>query len=88
MLLDDHSEETYRLLIQSVVDYAIYVLTPEGIVANWNQVQSGLKVIRRRRLLVSTSRASTPKKNKPLGSRYATLRPRVQPGASKHRDGA
>lgn len=36
MLLDDHSEETYRLLIQSVVDYAIYVLTPEGIVANWN----------------------------------------------------
>ncbi|MEN5033757.1 EAL domain-containing protein [Pseudomonas sp. TWI929] len=26
----------YRLLIQSVVDYAIYLLTPEGIVANWN----------------------------------------------------
>ncbi|CAI3800728.1 hypothetical protein DBADOPDK_02615 [Pseudomonas sp. MM223] len=26
----------YRLLIQSVVDYAIYMLTPEGIVANWN----------------------------------------------------
>ncbi|AIR90933.1 putative bifunctional diguanylate cyclase/phosphodiesterase [Pseudomonas cremoricolorata] len=26
----------YRLLIQSVVDYAIYLLTPEGVVANWN----------------------------------------------------
>ncbi len=26
----------YRLLIQSVADYAIYLLTPEGIVANWN----------------------------------------------------
>ncbi|MFB4390563.1 MULTISPECIES: EAL domain-containing protein [unclassified Pseudomonas] len=26
----------YRLLIQSVADYAIYMLTPEGIVANWN----------------------------------------------------
>jgi len=26
----------YRLLIQSVVDYAIYLLTPDGIVANWN----------------------------------------------------
>ena len=26
----------YRLLIQSVVDYAIYMLTPEGLVANWN----------------------------------------------------
>ena len=36
MLLDDQSDAMYRLLIQSVVDYAIYVLTPEGIVANWN----------------------------------------------------
>ncbi|WP_449433693.1 putative bifunctional diguanylate cyclase/phosphodiesterase [Pseudomonas putida] len=26
----------YRLLIQSVVDYAIYLLTPDGIVVNWN----------------------------------------------------
>ena len=26
----------YRLLIQSVVDYAICLLTPDGIVANWN----------------------------------------------------
>jgi diguanylate cyclase (GGDEF)-like protein/PAS domain S-box-containing protein len=26
----------YRLLVQSVVDYAIYMLTPDGHVANWN----------------------------------------------------
>ncbi|BBT39850.1 EAL domain-containing protein [Pseudomonas putida] len=26
----------YRLLIQSVADYAIYLLTPDGRVANWN----------------------------------------------------
>ncbi|MGB5957611.1 sensor domain-containing protein [Pseudomonas sp.] len=26
----------YRLLIQSVVDCAIYLLTPEGIITNWN----------------------------------------------------
>ncbi|WP_229261988.1 sensor domain-containing protein [Duganella guangzhouensis] len=26
----------YRLLVQSVVDYAIYMLTPDGIVSNWN----------------------------------------------------
>ncbi|KPA87575.1 sensor domain-containing protein [Pseudomonas asplenii] len=32
----DDSDAMYRLLIQSVVDYAIYMLTPEGIVANWN----------------------------------------------------
>ncbi|NER65189.1 EAL domain-containing protein [Pseudomonas sp. MAFF212427] len=26
----------YRLLVQSVIDYAIYMLTPEGVVSNWN----------------------------------------------------
>lgn len=31
------SDAMYRLLVQSVVDYAIYMLTPEGLVANWNQ---------------------------------------------------
>ena len=32
----DSSDLMYRLLVQSVVDYAIYALTPEGIVSNWN----------------------------------------------------
>ena len=27
---------TYELLVQSVVDYAIYMLSPEGRVATWN----------------------------------------------------
>nr|WP_329611021.1 PAS domain-containing protein [Pseudomonas sp. KNUC1026] len=26
----------YKILVQGVVDYAIYLLTPDGIVANWN----------------------------------------------------
>ncbi|GGX78143.1 EAL domain-containing protein [Massilia dura] len=30
------SDLMYRLLVQGVVDYAIYTLTPEGIVSNWN----------------------------------------------------
>jgi PAS domain S-box-containing protein len=30
------SEERFRLLIQSVSDYAIYMLDPEGRVTNWN----------------------------------------------------
>lgn len=30
------SEEQFRLLIQGVTDYAIYLLSPEGIVTNWN----------------------------------------------------
>lgn len=36
MPLAPSSDVMYRLLIQSVADYAIYLLTPEGIVANWN----------------------------------------------------
>ena len=30
------SEERFRLLIQGVTDYAIYMLDPEGYVTNWN----------------------------------------------------
>ncbi|MET0981874.1 MAG: PAS domain S-box protein [Telluria sp.] len=30
------SEERFRLLVQGVTDYAIYMLLPEGTVSNWN----------------------------------------------------
>lgn len=30
------SEEQFRLLVQSVVDYAIYLISPDGIVTSWN----------------------------------------------------
>ena len=30
------SERTFRLLVEGVVDYAIYMLDPEGIITNWN----------------------------------------------------
>jgi len=30
------SEERFRLLVQSVTDYAIYMLSPEGLVSSWN----------------------------------------------------
>jgi PAS domain S-box-containing protein len=30
------SEEQFRLLVQSVTDYAIYMLSPEGVITNWN----------------------------------------------------
>jgi PAS domain S-box-containing protein len=37
------SEERFRLLIEGVVDYAIYVLDPEGIVTSWNAGAEQLK---------------------------------------------
>lgn len=34
--MTENSDVMYRLLVQSVVDYAIYMLKPDGTVANWN----------------------------------------------------
>ncbi|MBP1204763.1 PAS domain S-box-containing protein [Duganella sp. 1411] len=31
------SEERFRLLVQGVTDHAIYMLSPEGVVTNWNE---------------------------------------------------
>lgn len=37
------SEEQFRLLVQSVTDYAIYMLSPEGIITNWNSGAERIK---------------------------------------------
>lgn len=37
------SEEKFRLLVQGVTDYAIYMLSPEGIITNWNPGAERLK---------------------------------------------
>lgn len=36
IIMNENSDVMYRLLVQSVVDYAIYMLKPDGTVANWN----------------------------------------------------
>ena len=38
------SEERFRLLVQSVTDYAIYMLDPEGLVSSWNPGAGGRRV--------------------------------------------
>lgn len=37
------SEQQFRLLVQSVTDYAIYMLDPAGVVTNWNQGAQRIK---------------------------------------------
>jgi len=37
------SEEQFKLLVQSVTDYAIYMLSPEGIITNWNSGAERIK---------------------------------------------
>ncbi|MGP4129542.1 PAS domain S-box protein [Pantoea tagorei] len=34
--MDKNADVMYRILVQSVIDYAIYMLKPDGTVANWN----------------------------------------------------
>ena len=37
------SEEQFRLLVQGVKDYAIYMLSPEGVITNWNSGAQRIK---------------------------------------------
>jgi PAS domain S-box-containing protein len=37
------SEQQFRLLVQSVTDYAIYMLSPAGIITNWNSGAERIK---------------------------------------------
>jgi PAS domain S-box-containing protein len=37
------SEQQFRMLVQGVTDYAIYMLSPEGLVSNWNQGAQRIK---------------------------------------------
>ena len=37
------SDETFRLLVQSVKDYAIFLLDPSGNVSTWNQGAERIK---------------------------------------------
>jgi len=38
-----HSEERFRLMVEGVTDYAIYMLDPEGIVTSWNSGAATIK---------------------------------------------
>ncbi len=37
------SEQRFRLLVQGVTDYALYMLSPEGQISNWNQGAQRIK---------------------------------------------
>jgi PAS domain S-box-containing protein len=45
------SEERFRLLVEGVVDYAIFMLDPEGIVTSWNVGAERIKGYRREEIL-------------------------------------
>ena len=40
------SEQQFRLLVQGVTDYALYMLDPEGLVSSWNAGAERIKLYR------------------------------------------
>ncbi|MCG1055985.1 PAS domain S-box protein [Mycetohabitans sp. B5] len=55
------SERRFRLLVQGVTDYAIFMLSPQGIVTNWNQGARRIKGYRAEEIIGSHfSRFYTP----------------------------
>ena len=37
------SERNFRLLVEGITDYAIYMLDPEGYITNWNAGAARIK---------------------------------------------
>ena len=66
------SEEQFRLLVQGVTDYAIYMLDIEGRVASWNLGAQRIKGYLRTKSSASISRNSIPMR---IGKRASRKRP-------------
>ena len=74
------SEERFRLLVEGVKDYAIFMLDSEGRITSWNAGAERIKAIGPRRSLAGTSPAFTPKRTSSgvtLRRSYVSPRSRV-----------
>ncbi len=43
MMRIEHDEHLFRLLVQRVYDYAIFMIDPKGLVMSWNEGAQALK---------------------------------------------
>ena len=62
------SQEQFRLLVQGVTDYALYMLDLEGRVSSWNAALSASRAIRGTRSLGTTSHVSIRRRSGRRGS--------------------
>jgi len=65
-------DDSYRLLVENITDYAIYMLDPNGIVSNWNLGAQRFKAISRKRSSGSISASSSPRKTRLRACRSAS----------------
>ena len=74
------SEERFRMLIDGIADYAVYMLDPTGHVSTWNSGAEQIKVTRRARSLAATTpRFLPPKTSRPANQKpnWRARRPKV-----------
>lgn len=57
-LQDSMTEGRYRLLVDAITDYAIYMLDPDGYVSSWNAGAARSKAIRSRKFSANIFRSS------------------------------
>ena len=82
------SEERFRMLVQGVTDYAIYMLDPDGCITNWNTGAQRIKGYSEDEIVGNTSRASIPQRIAKRGSRQSRLKRLPGKDASRKRRGA
>jgi hypothetical protein len=71
-----YQQERFRLLVEGVREYALYMLDPEGYVVSWNAGAENIRAIQKPKRLGCMSRASTAPKTYPpafLGQYYSGL---------------
>ena len=67
-----YSEERLRLLVESVTDYAIFMLDPEGYIVSWNAGAERIKGYTEAEVIGNTSRRITTRpRRRPMPVRSA-----------------
>jgi PAS domain S-box-containing protein len=77
----------YRLLVDAITDYAIYMLDADGRVASWNAGAQRFKGYTAAEIIGRISAASTPRRTAPR-ARRAGLRTAAETAATRSRAGA
>ena len=82
------SERRFRLLVEGVIDYAIYMLDPSGIITNWNAGARRIKGYEAARSSAGTSGCFICRRIARRDCRPAPWKPRARRAGSRPKAGA